>query len=76
MKPQRSSCKPEPCVAILHQEVAEDAPPNECGTLVQVQSVDRALCALGYHTERLRLALDLAPVIDRLAYRILDEGFG
>jgi D-alanine-D-alanine ligase len=69
MKPQRSLCMPEPYVAILHQEVAEDAPPDERDTLVQVQSVDRALCALGYHTERLRLGLDLAPVIDRLRTR-------
>jgi D-alanine-D-alanine ligase len=56
----------KPLVAILHQEVPEDAPADERDTSVQVEAVEGALRALGYGTERLMFDLDLAPVVDRL----------
>jgi len=52
--------------AILHQEVPEDAPPDERDTLVQVEAAERALRVLDYRTERLEFGLDLAAVIDQL----------
>jgi len=55
-----------PLAVILHQEVLEDAPPDEQDTLVQVQAVEQTLCALGYRTERLEFDLDLVPVVGRL----------
>jgi len=51
---------------ILHQEVPEDAPPDEQDTLVQVEVVEQTLCALEYRTERLEFDLNLVPVVDRL----------
>jgi len=53
-------------VAILYQEVPEDAPADERDTLVQVDAVEKSLRALGYGTERLLCGLDLAPIIERL----------
>jgi hypothetical protein len=55
-----------PLVAILHQNVPEDAPADERDTLIQVEAVEESLRALGYGTERLLFDLDLTSVIDRL----------
>lgn len=53
-------------VAVLYGAVAPDAPPDEQDALVQVETVERALTALGYAPVPVPLSLDLDAARSRL----------
>ncbi len=53
-------------IAILHNAVAEDAPPEDLDTLVQAEVVADALMRLGHRPERVPCTLDLAAMRDDL----------
>jgi D-alanine-D-alanine ligase len=53
-------------IAILHNAVADDAPPEDRDTLVQVEVVAEALARLGHEPIRISCTLDLASMCDDL----------
>ncbi len=55
-----------PLVAVLHSAVADDAPPDEQDTLVQVRAVAGALRTLGLRVQTLAMRRDLAACAKRL----------
>ncbi len=53
-------------VALLHDPVPPEAPPDRQDTLAQVSAVAAALASLGHAVEALPLEADLAPTVERL----------
>jgi D-alanine-D-alanine ligase len=53
-------------VAILHNAVSRDAPPEDLDTLVQVEAVAKALTQLGHEPTRAPCSLDLAAMCNAL----------